>query len=44
MSPEARTLLGYEIFPPFMGHVTASHPAKALAPGWTPPMVRQAGG
>ena len=42
MSPEARTLLGYEIFPPFMGHVTATHPAKSLAPGWAPPMVRQA--
>ena len=42
MSPEARTLLGYEIFPPFMGHVTATHPAKSLTPGWVPPMVRRA--
>lgn len=44
MSPEARTLLGYEIFPPFMGHVTAAHPSKALAPEWTPPMLRQEAG
>ncbi|MGE3346849.1 MAG: phytanoyl-CoA dioxygenase family protein [Ramlibacter sp.] len=30
MSPRLQTLLGYEILPPFMGHVTASHPAKVL--------------
>lgn len=32
MSPRLQTLLGYEIMPPFMGHVTASHPTKALRP------------
>ncbi|HSV53879.1 MAG TPA: phytanoyl-CoA dioxygenase family protein [Burkholderiaceae bacterium] len=30
MSPRVQTLLGYEIMPPFMGHVTASHPTKVL--------------
>jgi ectoine hydroxylase-related dioxygenase (phytanoyl-CoA dioxygenase family) len=30
MSPRLQTLLGYEIMPPFMGHVTASHPTKVL--------------
>ena len=30
MSPKVQTLLGYEIMPPFMGHVTASHPTKVL--------------
>jgi ectoine hydroxylase-related dioxygenase (phytanoyl-CoA dioxygenase family) len=38
MSPALKTLLGYEIWPPFMGMVTASHPAKTLEPGWTPPV------
>jgi ectoine hydroxylase-related dioxygenase (phytanoyl-CoA dioxygenase family) len=30
MSPRLQGLLGYSIWPPFMGHVTASHPTKAL--------------
>ncbi len=34
MSPRVQTLLGYDIMPPFMGHVTASHPTKALKPGY----------
>ena len=34
MSPRLQTLLGYDIMPPFMGHVTASHPAKVLRPGY----------
>lgn len=34
MSPRLQTLLGYEILPPFMGHVTASHPTKVLRPGY----------
>ena len=34
MSPRLQALLGYEIMPPFMGHVTASHPAKVLRPGY----------
>ena len=34
MSPRLQTLLGYEIMPPFMGHVTASHPSKVLREGY----------
>ena len=34
MSPRLQTLLGYEIMPPFMGHVTASHPTKVLRDGY----------
>jgi ectoine hydroxylase-related dioxygenase (phytanoyl-CoA dioxygenase family) len=30
MSPCLQQLLGYGIWPPFMGHVTASHPLKTL--------------
>jgi ectoine hydroxylase-related dioxygenase (phytanoyl-CoA dioxygenase family) len=41
MSPVAQVLLGYEIAPPFLGMVTASHPSKALEPGWVPPIVAQ---
>lgn len=41
MSPRARALLGYELWPTFMGMVTGSHPAKSLAPDWTPPIVAQ---
>ncbi|MDB5475578.1 MAG: hypothetical protein JWP49_1089 [Phenylobacterium sp.] len=41
MSPQAQSLLGYEIAPPFLGMVSASHPAKALEPGWVPPVVAQ---
>lgn len=41
MSPRLQQLLGYDIWPPFMGQVTASHPAKALEPGWVPPVVAQ---
>jgi len=37
MSPRVQALLGYAIWPPFMGHVTASHPLKAIAPDFTPP-------
>lgn len=42
MVPELQSLLGYSITPPFLGMVTASHPAKALDPDWTPAIVRQA--
>ena len=42
MSPALQSLLGYSITPPFLGMVTASHPAKTLEPGWTPAIVRQA--
>ncbi|WP_309606428.1 phytanoyl-CoA dioxygenase family protein [Phenylobacterium sp.] len=41
MSRPAQILLGYEIAPPFLGMVTASHPRKALEPGWIPPIVAQ---
>jgi ectoine hydroxylase-related dioxygenase (phytanoyl-CoA dioxygenase family) len=34
MSPRLQTLLGYEIMPPFMGHVTALHPTKVLKDGY----------
>jgi len=41
MSPRVQKLLGYDIWPAFMGMVTASHPAKALEPDWVPPVVAQ---
>lgn len=41
MSARLQSLLGYSIHPPFMGQVTASHPAKALQPGFVPPAYRQ---
>lgn len=41
MSPRLQQLLGYEIWPPFMGMVTASHPKKALEPDFVPPIVAQ---
>jgi ectoine hydroxylase-related dioxygenase (phytanoyl-CoA dioxygenase family) len=34
MSPRLQALLGYSIMPPFMGHVTASHPTKVLRDGY----------
>lgn len=42
MSPTLQRLLGYDVWPPFMGHVTASHPLKALAPDFTPVVAREA--
>jgi ectoine hydroxylase-related dioxygenase (phytanoyl-CoA dioxygenase family) len=41
MSPRAQALLGYELWPSFMGMVTGSHPAKSLEPGFVPPIVAQ---
>jgi ectoine hydroxylase-related dioxygenase (phytanoyl-CoA dioxygenase family) len=41
MSPRAQALIGYELWPQFMGMVTASHPRKSLEPGWVPPVVAQ---
>ncbi|WP_293676323.1 phytanoyl-CoA dioxygenase family protein [uncultured Phenylobacterium sp.] len=41
MSPRLQTLLGYDIWPPFMGMVSSVHPRKALEPGWIPPVVAQ---
>jgi len=42
MPERLRELLGYSIHPPFMGQLTASHPAKALAEGYENPVVAQA--
>jgi ectoine hydroxylase-related dioxygenase (phytanoyl-CoA dioxygenase family) len=44
VSPRLQTLLGYDIWPTFMGHVTGSHPSKALAEDWVPPLVAQGDG
>jgi ectoine hydroxylase-related dioxygenase (phytanoyl-CoA dioxygenase family) len=41
MTPRVQSLLGYSIWPPFMGQVTASHPLKALAPDWVAPVAAQ---
>jgi ectoine hydroxylase-related dioxygenase (phytanoyl-CoA dioxygenase family) len=40
MTPRLQALLGYDIWPPFMGHVTASHPLKTLEDGWIAPVLR----
>src|SRR5690606_6720358 len=40
-SPRLQTLLGYHIWPPFMGHVSALHPLKALSEDWVPPVLRE---
>ena len=37
-----QSLLGYSIHPPFMGQLTASHPSKALEPGYENRVVAQA--
>lgn len=34
MPPRLQEMLGYSIYPPFMGQLTASHPAKALEAGF----------
>ncbi|MGH7025368.1 MAG: phytanoyl-CoA dioxygenase family protein [Caulobacteraceae bacterium] len=41
MPAPLQALLGYSLMPPFMGEVSGTHPAKALAPNWIPPVVRQ---
>lgn len=41
MSPRVQSMLGYSVWPPFMGQVTARHPMKALAPDWVPPVVAE---
>ena len=40
MSPKLQSLLGYSVLPPFMGQVSGSHPLKALAPDYLPPVSR----
>lgn len=42
MPPVLQSLLGFSIHPPFMGQLTASHPAKALEPGYQNRVVAQA--
>ena len=39
MSPRVQQLLGYSIWPPFMGQVTARHPMKALQTDWVAPVL-----
>jgi len=40
MSPKLQSLLGYSVLAPFMGQVSGSHPLKALAPDYRPPVSR----
>ena len=42
MPRRLQEMLGYSIHPPFMGQLTASHPAKALAPGYANAVREQA--
>jgi ectoine hydroxylase-related dioxygenase (phytanoyl-CoA dioxygenase family) len=42
MPTRLQELLGYSIHPPFMGQLSASHPAKALAPDYENRLVAQA--
>jgi ectoine hydroxylase-related dioxygenase (phytanoyl-CoA dioxygenase family) len=42
MPPRLQELLGFSIHPPFMGQLTASHPAKALEEGYENRLVSQA--
>jgi hypothetical protein len=44
MAPRLQQLLGYGIWPPFMGHVTASHPLKTLEPGYVNAVLAQRAG
>lgn len=41
MRPRLQELLGYSIWAPFMGHVTASHPLKTLEPGYVNAVLAQ---
>lgn len=43
MSPRVQSLLGYNIWPPFMGQVTASHPLKALREDYVNAVIAQKG-
>jgi ectoine hydroxylase-related dioxygenase (phytanoyl-CoA dioxygenase family) len=42
MPPRLQEMLGFGIHPPFMGQLTASHPAKALEEGYENRVVAQA--
>ena len=41
MAPRLQQLLGYGIWAPFMGHVTASHPLKTLEPDYVNAVLAQ---
>ncbi|MBQ0720224.1 MAG: phytanoyl-CoA dioxygenase family protein [Gammaproteobacteria bacterium] len=41
MSPKLKSLLGYSVHLPFMGQVSGSHPLKALAADYLPPVSRR---
>ncbi|MGK2913286.1 MAG: phytanoyl-CoA dioxygenase family protein [Porticoccaceae bacterium] len=43
MSDKLQSLLGYSIHPPFMGHLTAYHPRRALEPGFESPGSKRLG-
>lgn len=43
MSPRLQQLLGYSIWAPFMGHVTASHPLRTLQPDYLNAVLAQRG-
>jgi len=43
MPERLQRMLGYSVYPPFMGQLTASHPAKALQAGYVNPVREQAG-
>lgn len=43
MSPRLQALLGYSIWAPFMGHVTASHPLRTLRPDYINAVLAQRG-
>lgn len=42
MPPQLQQLLGYSVHPPFIGQMTASHPAKALADDYVNRVAEQA--
>jgi ectoine hydroxylase-related dioxygenase (phytanoyl-CoA dioxygenase family) len=42
MPERLQQMLGYSIYPPFMGQLTASHPVKALEAGFANPVRAQA--
>lgn len=37
LSPELQSLIGYSIYPPFMGMVGGMHPLRRLDEDWAPP-------
>lgn len=40
-SPRLQQLMGYEVYSTLIGHVSSTHPRKALADGWVAPMISQ---